>query len=329
MRTPEFWYRESGGALASLLSPVGFLYARIAAARLKNSDPKPVSIPVICIGNILSGGTGKTPVALSIARKLQQRSLDVHFLTRGYGGNTAGPLRVDPAIHNATDVGDEALLLCAQAPTWVAADRHKGAEAAVAAGAAVIIMDDGFQNPGLRKDFSILVFNGADGLGNGHLFPAGPLRETFADGLERAQAAVIIGEDKQRLGDRMAIPVLSAALVPDDSSKSLEGQKVVAFAGIGRPGKFFDTLAQLGCVLAETHPFADHHPYQTSELTRLKDRAETLGARLVTTTKDAARLPTDFLPLVSVIPVSLHWTDEEKLDRLLDNVMNPPEKGGV
>lgn len=329
MRTPEFWYRGSGGALASLLSPIGLLYARVVAARLKKNHPKSVGVPVICVGNILSGGTGKTPVALSLAGKLQERSFEVHFLTRGYGGNTAGPMRVDAGVHTATDVGDEALLLCDQAPTWVAADRHRGAEAAVAAGAAVIIMDDGFQNPGLQKDLSLLVFNGADGLGNGRLFPAGPLRETLSEGVERAQAAVIIGADEHRLGERLAIPVFSAALIPDDSSKSLAGEKVVAFAGIGRPDKFFGTLAALGCVVAETHTFADHHAYQASELARLKSRAEALDARLVTTTKDAARLPQDFMASVSVVPVSLQWDDEEKLDQLLDDVMNPPKRGGV
>lgn len=321
MRAPEFWYRNSPGVRAALLSPLGMIYAGIVAARIKRGPARPSEVPVICVGNIMSGGTGKTPVALAIAEKLQQRSLDPHFLTRGYGGTTAGPLRVDLQTHTAAEVGDEALLLASLATTWVAADRFAGAQEAVAAGADAIIMDDGFQNPGLRKDLSFIVFDGTDGLGNGRYLPAGPLRESLPAGLARADAAVIIGRDETQLARRLGNKALHANLIPAPESQALRGRKVVGFAGIGRPRKFFDTLRDLGCELAECHPFADHHDFREDELTALKERAQKFNAQLVTTSKDAARLPKEFRSHVTVVPITLIWDDEEKLDQLLDAVL--------
>lgn len=322
MRTPNFWYRKPSSTFARLLAPLGFLYNHVVAARIKNNSPNQIGIPVICVGNILSGGTGKTPVVLSIAKMLQQRSIEAHLLTRGYGGNTPGPIRVDLNIHSASDVGDEALLLAELAPTWVSIDRYAGAEMAMAAGAKVIVMDDGFQNPGLQKDLALLVFDGAVGLGNGCVIPAGPLRENLKDGLKRAQASVIVGDDLTQLSNELEGTIIRAKLLPDIDVTSYKDKRLIAFAGIGRPDKFFTTVQGLDCDLVETHPFADHHSFSTSELGRLLDRAEKLNARLITTTKDAARLPGEFLESVIILPVSLVWQDEEMLDRLLDTVMN-------
>lgn len=297
MREPSFWYparRGSTPLAARLLSPAGFLYGLAGRMRRASTTPERAAVPVICIGNITAGGAGKTPLALTLAERLIARGEKVHFLTRGYGGRETGPIRVDLAHHGAEDVGDEPLLLAAAAPTWVAANRPEGAAAAVRGGAGLILMDDGFQNPSLAKDFSILVVDAATGLGNGRLIPAGPLRENVADALPRANALVLTG--RGHAGDGIAArarargtPVFNAIVRPAASS-DFGGGPYLAFAGIGRPEKFFTTLREMSVELADTVSFPDHHVFRESDALSLLVRARELGARLVTTEKDAARL---------------------------------------
>jgi tetraacyldisaccharide 4'-kinase len=286
---------------------------------VRRQSPVAVSVPVVCVGNLVTGGAGKTPVVLALLGALRQRGETPHALTRGYGGREAGPLRVDPARHDAARVGDEALLLARAAPTWVARDRPAGAKAAVAAGASLVVMDDGFQNPSLQKDLSILVVDGRYGFGNGRVVPAGPLREPLAWGLARADAVVVVGEAREDLEPTLGAgrPVLRADLVPESGAESLGGRKLVAFAGIGRPEKFFASLRDQGALLAETHGFADHHAYRPGEVAKLADRARSLGATLVTTEKDAVRLPPDRLSEIRVLAVSLAWRDPAAIDELL------------
>lgn len=321
MKTPAFWYRPPGLA-STLLAPLGSLYGLAGRRRLAGTVPRKVGVPVVCIGNLVAGGAGKTPVGLAVIAALQARGVAVHALTRGHGGREAGPLTVDPRRHTAADVGDEALLLAGAAPCWVARDRLAGAERAAAAGAGAIVMDDGFQNPALHKDLSLIVADGAVGFGNGRLVPAGPLRERVADGLARADALVILGEDRHGLaamaGGR---PVLTARLEPNpEAAARLASRDVLAFAGIGRPEKFFATLEALGARIAERVPFADHHPYRPTEVAALIDRAAALGALPVTTAKDAVRLPSDLRAKIAVLPVSVRWADERALAALLTHV---------
>lgn len=297
MREPGFWYpaRRNGAPLAArLLAPAGYLYG--LAGRLRRGFVKPErgAVPVICIGNLTAGGAGKTPVALTMAERLIAKGEKVHFLTRGYGGRELGPIRVDPLRHGAIDVGDEPLLLAAAAPAWVAANRPEGAAAAVRGGAGLIVMDDGFQNPSLVKDFSILVVDAATGLGNGRLIPAGPLRERVDGALARTNALILTG--RGHAGDGIAararargIPVYNSIVRPAVAPDFGDGP-LIAFAGIGRPEKFYRTLRELGAELAETVSFPDHHMFSESDALRLLVRARELGARLVTTEKDAARL---------------------------------------
>ncbi|WP_299623933.1 tetraacyldisaccharide 4'-kinase [Pelagibius sp.] len=314
MRAPEFWARD--GALPRLLAPLGQAYHLAGVLRRALVTPWQAPVPVICVGNLVAGGAGKTPVALSLLEILEQRGHAPAALTRGYGGRTAGPTRVDAAIHDAAAVGDEALLLARMAPTWVAGDRVAGAKAAVAAGADVLVMDDGFQNPGLKKDLSLLVVDGAYGLGNGRVIPAGPLRETPASGLARADAVVVVGAEAAAIDRRLAQrPILRARLVPDDAA--LAGRRVLAFAGIGRPEKFFDSLRGLGAELAGTRAFADHQPYDTAILTELRQAAEAAQATLVTTAKDALRLGPEKPGDILVLDVSLAWEDKSALSELL------------
>ncbi|MBK1841086.1 tetraacyldisaccharide 4'-kinase [Azospirillum sp. YIM B02556] len=322
MKTPAFWYRPPGLA-STLLAPLGALYGLAGRRRIAGTVPHRVAVPVVCVGNLVAGGAGKTPVGLALIAALQARGVAVHALTRGHGGREAGPLAVDPGRHGAADVGDEAILLAGAAPCWVARDRVAGAERAVAAGAGAIVMDDGFQNPALHKDLALVVADGAVGFGNGRLIPAGPLREQVADGLARADALVILGEDRHGLAALAGgVPVLAARLEPDPAAAArLAGREVLAFAGIGRPEKFFATLKALGARVVERVPFADHHPYRPAEVAALIDRAAASGAMPVTTAKDAVRLPADLRTKVAVLPVSVRWGDEEALAALLTHLL--------
>ena len=311
---PEFLSR--GWLCAHLLQPLAWAHEAAGAARRAFTRPWRAPVPVICVGKVVAGGAGKTPVVLSLAQRLAARGAKPHILSRGYGGSASGPLRVDPARHTAAEVGDEPLLLAAAAPTWIARDRVAGARAAVAAGAGLILMDDGFQNPSLAKDLSLLVIDGSYGFGNGKVIPAGPLRESVAAALGRADAVVLMGADESGLAASVgAVPVLAAKLVPV-AGTSLDGP-VVAFAGIGRPEKFFRTVAEAGARLAATHGFPDHRPYDARALERLAAEAEAAGARLVTTEKDAVRLPPAWRARVTVLAVEVAWQDAAALDALL------------
>ena len=281
--------------MAQLLSPIGALYGVAARIRNKTARPEHISVPVICIGNVTMGGAGKTPIALAIAERLIAQGETVHFLSRGYRRESQGTIQVDPATQDARQVGDEPLLLARLAPAWVSADRVAGAKAAAAAGASVIIMDDGFQNPYLAKDFSILVIDAGAGIGNGHVFPAGPLREEAGDALTRAQAMILTG--RGHAGDGIAaraqargIPVYRSIAKPVPLDPPLAGERVLAFSGIGRPEKFYETLRGLGADIVATQDFPDHHSFSEREASHLTIRARELDACPVTTEKDAIRL---------------------------------------
>ena len=297
MREPSFWWGEAG--LASfLLAPLAMVYGAVADPRL-GAPGRRAGVPVVCAGNLTVGGGGKTPTALAVARLLAHAGERPIFLSRGYGGRFAGPLRVDPARHRALDVGDEPLLLARVAPTVIARDRIEGARMAVAGGASVIVMDDGFQNPSLAKDLSLLVVDARRGVGNGRIIPAGPLRASVRSQLARAHALVVIGTSAGAAGviaDARGggLPVLHARLCPDAGlSATLAGGRVLAFAGIADPQKFFATLAEAGIAVGATRSFPDHHRYTPGEALALCDEADHKGLALVTTEKDLVRLTGD------------------------------------
>ncbi len=320
MRAPAFWYRPPGVS-AALLTPAAAAYGAIARRRWRGTAPLRAPIPVLCVGNLVAGGAGKTPVALAVLAHLAGRGVAAHALTRGYGGRLAGPVQVDLAVHDAGDVGDEALLLAAVAPTWVARYRPAGAAAAADSGAGAVVMDDGFQNPSLAKDLSILVVDGGTGFGNGRLLPAGPLREPVPAGLARAQAVVVLGTDKVGVTAQLTgqgLPVLTGHLAPVPGLSWLRGGRVVAFAGIGRPGKFFDMLVASGADLAATRGFPDHHRFSADDVIRLLDMAAAHGATLVTTAKDYARLAPEQREMVRPVPVRIAWDEPEAFAALID-----------
>jgi tetraacyldisaccharide 4'-kinase len=255
---------------------------------------------------------------------MQATGLRVGCLSRGYGGQNAGPLEVDPKRHRAAEVGDEPLLLAGTAPTWIARDRKDGARAAVAEGVDVLLLDDGLQNPALVHDLALVVVDAGYGFGNGRLLPAGPLREPVARGLARAGAVVLIGEDHQNMAAALAdrVPaVLRARLVPDDAALGLKGRKVLAFAGIGRPAKFFATLEQVGAEIVARLPLADHHRYTPDEAMQLVEEAQRLDAVPVTTAKDFVRLPEGSQKMVTPVGVHLAFDDPDALDRLVEPVL--------
>lgn len=294
MRAPAFWSREPGWETA-LLAPASRLWGAVAARRMERDGAR-AAVPVVCVGNFTVGGAGKTPTALALAAILRRAGFAPAFLTRGYGGRHAGPVRVDPDIHDVGDVGDEALLLARAGPTIVSRDRVAGAALAVSLGADIVVMDDGLQNPSLRKDVSFAVFDGEAGLGNGRVLPAGPLRAPADLQWARIDAALVIGPGERgqaiaaQAGTR-GVPVFTASLVPDPAvAARLTGRRVLAFAGIGRPGKFFATLREAGAIVAAARAFADHHGYAASELTGLLDEAERGELIPVTTEKDFVRL---------------------------------------
>ncbi|WP_439549916.1 tetraacyldisaccharide 4'-kinase [Falsiroseomonas sp.] len=318
MRAPAFW-AGGGGVMPLLLAPFSALYAQATARRMARPGWQ-APVPVICCGNATAGGAGKTTVALDIGRRLADRGVAAHFLLRGYGGTTKGPLRVDPATHDSTLVGDEALLLADVRPTWVSADRALGAKAAIEGNARAIVMDDGLQNPGLAKDLSLLIIDGGFGFGNGQIIPAGPLREPVAAAAARCQAAVLIGEDET--GALAQLPpgmrVLRAKLAAGPEAAMLRGQPVFAFCGIANPRKFFATLQESGAVLAGRESFGDHYQYDAGEIQDLLAQAEAARALLVTTKKDFVRIPAQFRSRVTVVTVTLQWEESAEIESLLD-----------
>ena len=320
MRAPAFWAAERGGLPAAALAPVSRLYDAAALARAALVRPARAAVPVICVGNFTVGGAGKTPAVLALAALLADDGIRPHILTRGYGGSERGPLRVDAARHDARAVGDEALLLARAAPTWLCRDRPAGATAAAAAGAPLVLMDDGMHNPSLAKDLCLAVIDGGAGLGNGRVLPAGPLREPLARGLGRADAVVLVGPDRKgalaALGSP-AMPVIEATLVPGDEARALKGRPVVAFAGIGRPEKFFETLEEIGCTVVARHAFPDHHRYKASEIAAIITEADERNAVPVTTEKDHARLLPEAQGAVRTLPVTLAWRDPARIRTLL------------
>ena len=305
MKTPGYW--SDLNPLSLLLSPLGLLYNLGTRLNMSLHKPKKAAVPVVCIGNLTAGGTGKTPTAVSIAKLMQQANRKPFFVSRGYGGTLSGVI-VDSLHHSAAQTGDEPLLLSRTAPVSINPDRFRAAELAVSNGAKSIVMDDGFQNPGLHKDLSFLVFDGGVGLGNRRPIPSGPLRENLASGLKRADAAIIVGKDCCHLaGNLSPLPVFSAMI--EAQSPSLPGKPVIAFAGIGRPRKFYDSLRQLGFSLQQTIDFPDHHFYPRAELQQLIDRAQKSGAVLYTTAKDFVKIPVDLQPLFQVLEIRIRWQD--------------------
>ncbi|MGQ0527020.1 MAG: tetraacyldisaccharide 4'-kinase [Alphaproteobacteria bacterium] len=321
-KTPSFWYRQekSGAPLAEkILTPLSWIYRAGHEWHRHSKTPEVFSVPVLCVGNINAGGTGKTPVAIALMQRI--KSLGVasqpFFLTRGHGGGERGPLMVDKARHTSWDVGDEPLLLVQEAPTIVATDRAKGAQLAINRGADLIVMDDGLQNPGIAKDIQCVVISGEMGFGNCKLLPAGPLREPVARRLAQADFFVITGQDHRNIRKLLPAgkPVLQAMQAADTTHTHL---RYVAFAGLGYPEKFFDFLKDdLRLNIIETFSYPDHYPYAAQDIEKLKTMAAQHDAKLITTPKDLMRLPDKMNDLLETVHTRITWNDETLLDSIV------------
>ncbi len=325
IKSPKHW--QQAGAIALLLYPFSLIYRMASAFPRMTTNPWRANVPIICVGNIVAGGAGKTPITIDVATRLKNIGKNPHIITRGYGGDAVGPIMVE-TNSNWHDTGDEAIILSATAPTWVAKDRKAGVASAANNGADTVILDDGFQNPSLIKDLSIVVVDGGFGFGNKMLLPAGPLRESINAGISRADAVVIIGDDKQGarasiLQANAKIEILQARLQPTNGDE-LKDRDVIAFAGIGRPEKFFETITKMGCNLKSSHPFPDHHEYSVRDISPILEMAEKINAAVVTTEKDAVKIPANMLEKITVIKVKIEWVDQgaAKLEKLLLGAAN-------
>ncbi len=323
MRTPKFWTRRTGTSrlIADVLTPLGWVYGRVTAWRAAQNWTYRARARVICVGNLTVGGNGKTPVAIAVADMVAKRGVQPFFLSRGYGGKQAGPVQVDQRVHTAKDIGDEPLLLAQYAPCVVARDKAFGAEFADRHGADVIVMDDGHQNPVLRKHLSVVVVDAQTGFGNRKIVPAGPLREPVLGGLRRAHAVILVGEGSPRLyGFRGQIfrVRLQPHIDPD-----LKVTPLLAFAGIGHPRKFMQSLRDQGLDVKALKGFPDHHRYSSQQIARLHAKAKSIGARLVTTEKDYVRLPPKLRKGISFVPIRAAFDDPEGFEALLDRQAIP------
>lgn len=326
MREPYFWSVTDKRARASapmtklLLSPLAMVYRLAGERRIRTTTPEDAGLPVVCIGNLTLGGAGKTPVTEVVRAHYTRRGLRAASLSRGYRGSLEGAHRVDPARHTFQEVGDEPLMLSASGESWVSKDRTAGARAMKADGVQLIVMDDGHQNPTLKKSLSIVVVDAGNPFGNGHVFPKGPLREPVAAGLARADAVVLMGDGEAPAAfSGFAGPILRARLA---ATSTLAPGRYVAFAGIGRPSRFFDALGrQAGVELLEGAPYPDHHAFTQYDVSFLMKLAADHDARLVTTDKDHVRLPADMKDKVARASVKAAFEDEEALARLLDGVV--------
>ena len=327
--TPRWWYRRGGRASVAiaraLLAPMSWAWAWVTARRLARGRPAEPGVPVICVGNLTLGGSGKTPVVRELARLAAGAGLHARILTRGHGGRLRGPIRVDPVLHTAADVGDEALMMARDHPVWVARDRAAGARAAAEAGAGLLVMDDGHQNPGVKKTLSLIVVDGETRggewpFGDGGVFPAGPLRESLNAGLARADAVVVLlpadlaAAAPDLLGLFAGKPVLIARLEPAAPPPS---GKQLAFAAIGKPWKMERALRAAGCDLVAFQPLPDHVHMSEAALVSLAARAQALGAGLVTSEKDWVKLPPPWRERVVAWPVRVRFDDEAAVRRLI------------
>ncbi len=326
MREPAFWHRPSSW-IAFLLSPLAALYGAIAARRMRRPGIG-AGIPVICVGNYHVGGAGKTPTVLALAKLLRELDERPVVLSRGYGGRLSGPVKVDPELQDADDVGDEPLMMATTLPVVVSRDRAAGLPLARAQNASVILMDDGFQNPSVVKDASIIVIDRMRGIGNAHVIPAGPLRAPLLPQLERTDALIVVGDGGAARTIEIELeargkPVLAAYLKPDDASvAALRGKRVLAFAGIGDPERFFKTLRASGVEVVKSRTFADHHPFSEKEVQDLFSEAMREGLTPVTTEKDLARIRggEGMLPFVhGIVPfmVTMQFDQPDALRRFV------------
>ncbi len=322
LKAPKFWYSKNDSFLSTILYPASLIYRFVGKIYISLNKPNKSEIPVICIGNLVVGGAGKTPVALKISEILKFSGYNPHFLTRGYAGKIKDNIKVHDG-HSAEEVGDESLILSEVAPTWIGSNRIRSSKLAKKNNADCIIMDDGFQNPTIKKDFSIIVIDGKQGFGNKRVLPSGPLRESIRRGLKRADAIILVGEDKLNIKKflSVSIPFFNATFDVSKNKEIFKGKNVTAFAGIAYPTKFFDTLKEQGAKILKKINFPDHYIYTENDLLKLVEIANNNQSILVTTKKDYVRIPKNYKKIVHKLDGEIILDEEENLRIILNNVL--------
>ncbi len=319
-KTPDFWYKNNS-LITKTLSPLSFIYNAIHKANTKIQKENSVDIPVICIGNLIAGGSGKTPTAIAIHKLIKDYKIKENpsFLTRGYGAKNPETRFI--SVHEPThDTGDEPRLLLKHCKTIISKNRYTGAMLAQKEGHDVIIMDDGLQNKTLKKDISFLVIDGKFGFGNRKTIPAGPLREPVKTGLHAVDAVILIGEDTHNLNKQIPpnIPIFNASIKADTTNLNTS-ESYIAFCGLAHPKKFFNTLNRERFKISKTYEFADHHHYKNAEIENLLNEAQENGAKLITTEKDMMRIAPEYSNIISTLPISIEFTDAQQLQDFLKN----------
>jgi tetraacyldisaccharide 4'-kinase len=322
LKAPKFWYLKRDSLQSNVLYPFSLIFRLGTKIRNFVSKEKKTNLPIICVGNIVIGGAGKTPVALKIGNMLREGGYNPHFVSKGYGGLEKNNTLVQD-WHSPKSVGDESLLLSEIAPTWIGFDRSKSFELASENGADCIVMDDGFQNPTLQKDFSIVVINGEQGFGNKRVIPSGPLRESINRGLSRTNLVITIGDISDTIKDKIPkhIPLIGANFKIKEDDIMLKGQRITAFAGIAYPEKFFNSLKLVKANIVDKISYSDHHIYSENDLLYLAEIANKNKSILVTTKKDMVRIPKNFRSLVKTIDGFIQLNDEKLLLEILTNLI--------
>ncbi len=319
MKTPEYWNKKNS-LLSFMLLPLSYIWLLAIKIKFLTNSSKNLGIPIICIGNVTAGGAGKTPVTIALTKRLTMQGINTHILSHGYGGSLKTTTKVNTKIHNAKDVGDEAMLCSQIATTWISKNKYRGAKDIASAGAQIIITDDGFQNKKLKKNLSFLVINGSTGLGNNRIIPSGPLREPLHQALKRANAIILVNKDLHKLSSFIPkeIPIIvSETKVTNKSKKYLFKKSVIAFTGIAYPEKFLETITNEGAIVKKFHKFADHHNFTNHELELLFEQAKQLNASCITTSKDYVRIPIPLRLKVKEISLTLEFKNVKKLDALI------------
>ncbi len=335
MTPPKFWNETTclQRLVARALTPLGWIYGTLVLARLEWGRTTKVSVPVICVGNITMGGTGKTPMVIYLTKLLSSLGYTPHILTRGYGGALEGVIQVNTEIHTAAQVGDEPLLLARHAPVWRSKDRVAAAHKAINRGATILIMDDGLQNPSLHKDISFAIFDGTSKAGNGRVFPAGPLRQSLSSGLDLIDGIIYLNNEDQDFEFKLAEiaekrgreKIVRFSGKVQSTSQPKPKTQYMAFAGIGVPEKFLKTLSERKFTVSQSHFFSDHYAYTASDIQKLLDMAKSQNLRLVTTEKDAIKIPPTLLQEIDVVCIALEFIQENEMKKWIQTKLERNE----
>jgi len=317
VKTPKFWNNKNS-IISVLLTPLSFLWQ--LASLINKKQLHKLEIPIIKIGNVVAGGAGKTPTVISLAKKLKNSGINVHIISKGYKSSAKESIKVNAKLHTFKEVGDEALICAKTATTWVGRSRVQSIKCAIKEGATLVILDDGIQDNSIKSDLNILIFNGSQGIGNGRIIPAGPLRENLQQAVKKSQLAIIIEEDKRNINDliKKSIPILNASLkIENEYINNFKNKKVLAFCGIGFPEKFYNTLEKIGCNITYKKTFSDHYVYTDKDIKNLFKKSKELDSLLITTEKDHVKIMQEYKNRIFFFPISIEFNDHDLLDTFL------------